>query len=75
MTDMHKISGSGERPVHDYYRHAGKAYALLPGTIDRLRELKEALGQADEDFLAIELRTMLERLEEIRELMEEGPQG
>lgn len=75
MTNTHKTAGPGELPVHDYYRHAGKAYALLPGTIDKLRELKDAFGQADEDFLAIELRTMLERLEDIKKLMAEGPQG
>ncbi|MCQ6557707.1 hypothetical protein [Paenibacillus mendelii] len=73
MTDLRKLAG--EQPVHDYYRHAEQAYALLPDTMNQLQLLKEAFGRADEDFLAIELRTMIDRLEEIQKLMAEGPQG
>ncbi|MFD0710324.1 hypothetical protein [Paenibacillus sp. GCM10027626] len=62
-------------PVHSYYQHAEEAFSLLPEAIDRLQLVKEAFGRNGEDFLAIELRTMLERLEEIRLLLEDGPQG
>ena len=73
MTDIHKLRG--EQPIHDYYRHAEQAYILLPDTIRQLQLVKEAFGRADEDFLTIELRTMIDRLEEIQKLMAEGPQG
>lgn len=61
--------------VHAYFAHADKAFRLLPAAADQLAQLQEAFKLADEDFLAIELKTMAARLREIRTLMEDGPQG
>ncbi|WP_219837468.1 hypothetical protein [Paenibacillus sp. R14(2021)] len=61
--------------IHAYYKHAEEAFNLLPAAAAQLTQLKEAFRQADEDFLAIELKTMIARLEEIRQLLAEGPQG
>jgi len=64
-----------QRALHPYYRHAEQSFAQLPESIEQLQLLKEAFAREGEDFLAIELRTMIERLQEINKLMEEGPQG
>lgn len=61
--------------VHPYYRHADEAYGLLPEATAQLERLREAFRKADEDFLAIELKSMIARLEEIRTLLADGPQG
>ncbi|SFI33256.1 hypothetical protein SAMN02799624_00413 [Paenibacillus sp. UNC496MF] len=61
--------------AHPYYRHAEQAFRLLPGAVERLTALREAFRAADEDFLAVELKTMIARLEEIRALLADGPQG
>jgi len=64
-----------QRAIHPYYSHAEQSFAQLPATVEQLQLLKEAFAREGEDFLAIELRTMIERLHEINKLMEEGPQG
>ncbi|NBD23419.1 hypothetical protein [Paenibacillus glycinis] len=61
--------------VHPYYQHADEAYKLLPETSAQLERLREAFHKADEDFLAIELKSMIARLDEIRTLLADGPQG
>ncbi|WP_236339201.1 coiled-coil domain-containing protein 22 [Paenibacillus plantiphilus] len=61
--------------IHPFYGHAEQAFALLPDAEASLVKLKQAFEAADEDFLAIELRSMIERLAEIRELLAKGPQG
>ncbi|MFC5648506.1 hypothetical protein ACFPYJ_05070 [Paenibacillus solisilvae] len=61
--------------VHPFYEHTEPAFELLPAAIQSLTSLKEAFASVNEDFLAIELRTMLERLSEIHQLLADGPQG
>lgn len=61
--------------VHSFYGHAEQAFRLLPDAEASLLKLKQAFEAAGEDFLAIELRSMSERLGEIRVLLAEGPQG
>ena len=61
--------------VHPFYEHTGQAFELLPAAIQSLASLKEAFALANEDFLSIELKMMLERLNEIQQLLAEGPQG
>ncbi|MFC4809575.1 hypothetical protein [Paenibacillus sp. GCM10023250] len=70
-------NGSADQPrtVHTYYQHAEEAFRLLPDAVARLAALREAFRAADEDFLAVELKTMIARLEEIRTLLADGPQG
>jgi hypothetical protein len=69
------VSSKQTVPVHSYYQHAERAYELIPAGTDSLKRLKQAFESANEDFLAIELRTMIERLEEIEKLLADGPQG
>ncbi|GGD63359.1 hypothetical protein [Paenibacillus nasutitermitis] len=64
-----------EQKVHPFYGHTAQAYGLLPAALENLKQLQEAFDDANEDFLAIELKTMSARLEEIRQLLAEGPQG
>ncbi|BBH19956.1 hypothetical protein Back11_13010 [Paenibacillus baekrokdamisoli] len=47
----------------------------MPSAITSLTQLKQAFAAADEDFLAIELKSMIERLNEIQKLLADGPQG
>ncbi|QHW34564.1 hypothetical protein GZH47_29735 [Paenibacillus rhizovicinus] len=61
--------------VHAYYQHAEEAFRELPDAIGQLERLRDAFRKADEDFLAIEMKSMIARLEEIRTLLGEGPQG
>ncbi|RAP78275.1 hypothetical protein [Paenibacillus montanisoli] len=61
--------------VHPFYKHAEEAFKLLPEATASLAKLQQAFNQANEDFLAIELKHMLARLEEIRALFSDGPQG
>lgn len=61
--------------VHPFYEHTKQAFELLPAAIQSLASLKEAFASVDEDFLAIELKTMLKRLDEIQQLLTDGPQG
>ena len=60
--------------VHPFYEHTREAFELLPAAIQSLASLKGAFALANEDFL-IELKMMLERLNEIQQLLAEGPQG
>ncbi|WP_308634259.1 hypothetical protein [Paenibacillus silvisoli] len=62
-------------PVHPYYKHAEDAFKLMPEATASLAKLQQAFQAANEDFLAIELKHMLARLEEIRALFSDGPQG
>jgi len=64
-----------DKKVHPFYEHTGRAYELLPAAVDSLKKLQLAFDAANEDFLAIELKTMTVRLQEIRQLLAEGPQG
>ncbi|REE80115.1 hypothetical protein A8990_12269 [Paenibacillus taihuensis] len=61
--------------VHPYYQHAIEAFKLLPAATDGLVQLREAFEASKEDFLAIELKHMIARLEEIKALFSSGPQG
>ncbi|SEM86773.1 hypothetical protein [Paenibacillus sp. OV219] len=61
--------------VHPYYQHAIEAFKLLPAASDGLIQLQNAFAASNEDFLAIELKHMIARLEEIKVLFSSGPQG
>lgn len=61
--------------VHPYYQHAIEAFRLLPQATTGLIQLREAFEASKEDFLAIELKHMIARLEEIKALFSDGPQG
>ncbi|QHT61623.1 hypothetical protein GXP70_17705 [Paenibacillus lycopersici] len=69
------MSNPSSTNIHPYYAHAEEAFRELPAAIGQLERLRDAFRQADEDFLAIELKTMIARLDEIRSLLAEGPQG
>ncbi|NBC68144.1 hypothetical protein [Paenibacillus sacheonensis] len=69
------MSDTPSTHVHPFYQHAEDAFRLLPSAIGELERLREAFRKADEDFLAVELRTMIARLDEVRALLAEGPQG
>ncbi|MBW7473169.1 coiled-coil domain-containing protein 22 [Paenibacillus oenotherae] len=69
------MTTNSKETVHPFYQHAEQAFALLPDTETAIMKLKAAFEAADEDFLAIELKAMIKRLEEIRQLLSEGPQG
>ncbi|AZN41917.1 hypothetical protein [Paenibacillus albus] len=61
--------------VHPYYQHAIEAFKLLPAATESLVQLRDAFAASNEDFLAIELKHMIARLEEIKALFSSGPQG
>lgn len=61
--------------VHSFYQHTERAFTLMPSAITNLTQLKQAFEETNEDFLAIELKTMIERLNEIQQLLADGPQG
>jgi hypothetical protein len=69
------LTQPNEAAVHSYYLHAEEAYSLIPAAAEELSRLKRAFERAGEDFIAIELKSMISRLEEIRMHLAEGPQG
>ncbi|MBW7457848.1 hypothetical protein ACFOLF_01310 [Paenibacillus sepulcri] len=69
------MNNEQDMKVHPFYGHTEQAYGLLPAAEASLRQLQLAFEQVNEDFLAIELKTMAARLQEIRQLLAEGPQG
>ncbi|SFS62336.1 hypothetical protein [Paenibacillus sp. BC26] len=69
MTDPQSVQ------VHPFYKHAEEAFKLLPEATESLTKLKTAFETANEEFLAIELKHMLARLEELRVLFADGPTG
>ncbi len=63
------------RQAHPYFKHAEAAFAQIPPAAEGLSRLQAAFEEAGEDFIAIELKTMIARLDELRELLASGPQG
>jgi hypothetical protein len=69
------LTQQNKTAVHSYYLHAEDAYSLIPSAAEALLKLKQAFELSGEDFIAIELKSMIARLEEIRVHLAEGPQG
>ncbi|SDX78817.1 hypothetical protein [Paenibacillus sp. CF384] len=69
MTDHQAVQ------VHPFYKHAEEAFKLLPEATESLAKLRSAFEASGEEFLAIELKHMQARLEELRVLFADGPTG
>jgi hypothetical protein len=61
--------------VHPSYSHISEAVVILPQALSALYNLKACFGEGGEDFLAVEIRIMLDRLVEIEEILLNGDKG
>jgi|GEM_PF-6792139 len=64
-----------EKRIHPSYAHVAEAVHLLPQTLSALYNLKVCFRDGGEEFLAHDIRMMMERLEEIEDILLNGDKG
>ena len=63
------------KQIHPTYEAAADAVVLLPDALAALERLKTCFTSAGEDFMAVDIKIMIARLQEIEDILINGDKG